>query len=93
MSRLPLNIFVPFDSKERIDNFLKYLLTLKQKDRYRLSDCISLFTSEKWKEYFLEKSREYSIFSSRMSANTEFTPQEEKQKINAEICNNSGRFL
>lgn len=89
MSRLPLNIFVPFDSKERIDNFLKYLLALKQKDRYRLSDCISLFTSEKWKEYFLEKSREYSIFSSRMSANTEFTPQEEKQKINAEICNNS----
>lgn len=44
MNRLQLNVFSPLDSKEKIDRFLKYLLTLKSKDRYRFKD---LYNSSK----------------------------------------------
>lgn len=81
MNRLQLNVFSPLDSKEKIDRFLKYLLTLKSKDRYRFKDCITLLKSDLLQRYFWEKAKEYSIFSNEELVESEFFSKKEIQQV------------
>lgn len=81
MNRLQLNVFSPLDSKEKIDRFLKYLLTLKSKDRYRFKDCITLLKSDLLQRYFWEKAKEYLIFSNKELVESEFFSKKEIQQV------------